>query len=234
MESHILKSKNELFGLELIFIDFRNYQNLMENYLDNVKVNFEKKHDIKSLIKSEEAQKKYGNEYLMHMVTSYCNEYERLTLQFPHDFRASFLVQIISFIEYELKAICQYHHTLHNTDFSVLDLNGNGDMAKIKKYLSKAVKLDINKLNPEWGLINKIRKLRNKLVHHQGIVSESEKDLVELNNFIQGNESIELHEVTLDKNTHRTYRISITNEYLNDKLINDAENLFKKLLNQLG
>ena len=224
-----------MFGVELVFVDYRNYQNLMEDHLaKNIKY-FEEKHNENSLAQEAKKAGEHQSEYLSHLLDMYFDEHLNLSIQYPHNFRASFLTQIFSFIEYELRAICKHHHSLNKTDFSVSDLQGASDMDKAKKYLSRAAKIEFDALNPEWSAINTVRKLRNKIVHHQGIVTTADPDWTELDMFIGHNNFIELIEVTTDNklDTIKYYNIIIKNKSLNDKLIKDTENFFIKLLTEI-
>lgn len=235
MKSKILNSKDEMFGVELVFADYKHYQNLMENHLTNTVKGFEDKHNETSI--AEEAKKAGENQsgYLSYLLDGFYDEKLNLSVLYPSNFRSSFLTQIISFIEYELNAICKHHHSINNTDFSVSDLKGASDMDRAKKYLSSAAKIDFNKLNPEWSVIYTIRKLRNILVHHQSIIDTCDQDWGELDMFIGNNNFIELVELESDNKLVKTkyYNIIITKKGLNDKLINDTEKFFIKLLTEL-
>src|SRR5438552_9646115 len=122
MKSKILKAKDKLFGVELVLVDYRNYQNLMEDHLTKTVKHFEEKHNESSLAQEAKRAGEHQSDYWSFLLDQYCDEHLNLSVQYPHNFRASFLTQLFSFIEYELLAICKHHHSLNKTDFSVSDL----------------------------------------------------------------------------------------------------------------
>jgi hypothetical protein len=234
--SKILNSENELFGLELIFVDFKNYYNLIESHITKVNKEYQAKYNNQANYKEAKKFGKFSNEYLLFLYEQYINELNNLTVQYPHNLRASFLIHIISFIEYELREICDYHHGKNNTDFRLTDLKGSSDMEKAKKYLSKAAKIDFSKLNPEWDAINTIRKIRNKIVHHNGTIKVTDADWNELEMFCKHTQLINLIEEAGSNNSQEksNFNIIIPNRELNYKLIADTESFFIKLMNEIN
>lgn len=230
MKSKILKSQDQLFGTELVFEDFRIYQNIMENYLIKAKINFEEIHNERSLIKEAKKAGEFEYEYSSYLFDQYIEENINISILYPHNFRASFLIQIIAFIEFELLTICKYHQSLHKIDFQVKDDFGNA-----KKYLTKYCEIKIDMFYPEWRIITTLRKIRHKLVHHQGIIATNDKDWSELESFIRDTDSIELIETQKDNNFDKSkyYKILIKKKSLNEKLIKESQNFFIKLLKEI-
>lgn len=221
----------KLFGIEMVFEGFRNYQTLMESFLEVEKSNLENSYNEEEIAKEAKQAGEYEEQLYMHIVSGYVERFEEISMLYPHNFRASFLIQIFSFIEYELKMICKYHHQLNKTDYSIKDLKGNSDIEKAKTYLVKSCKIDFNNLEPEWSFINQIRMIRNKLIHHQGEVIVGDVDRKPILSFLKKNDFIEtkepFEEGDIDK---KKFTILIKNRKLNEALLEKSKSFFKKLL----
>jgi hypothetical protein len=219
-----------LFGIELAFIEFRNYYQMIENSLaseaDKRISHFnEKFEDMVAGVKEEG--------YAAYLDQQFAEQVTQLSYYFPHAFRSSFLIQVFSFIEFELKEICNHHHDNQKTAISLADVKGNSDLDKAKLYLTKICRVDINDLKPEWDYLLEVRKLRNTLVHHNGVLAPDHHDRKQLIPFINQNAGIEFKEqVTARKPdlTREDLTIMITGMELNEKLLTIAEQFFKKLL----
>lgn len=76
-------------------------------------------------------------------------------------------------------------------------------MKLTKKYLKQSAGIDISNL-PEWNFINTLRKIRNKMVHHESLIELSHPDYHTLHNFSLNNFTLKSHseeeyEIVLDK-----------------------------------
>lgn len=89
---------------------------------------------------------------------------------------ASFFVQVISFIEFELKELCMFHEEQNKPLIKFSDLKGADEFEKIKKYLKGSGNIDFSLLDPEWGYIKKMKILRNRFVHHYGTIDKEDRD----------------------------------------------------------
>ncbi len=186
---------------------------------------FSDKHEIANESKKWEP---YEKEYYDHLSDQFFERHWEISELYPHNFRASFLIHIISFIEYELKKICDYYHETSKTDFSISDLKGNSEIEKAKIYLTNVCKVDFSKLNPEWNFINTCKLIRNKLIHQQGILNETDK---ELNKFIQKTTFIKIREpVSQVKMYNLSNQIIIHSKDLNNQLLKSTEDFFEKLI----
>lgn len=215
-------SESQLFGIELVFLDFKNYQNTIEKFLELEKQNLEKSYQKKISELNENNTDSWNR-----MVENFSERYNEIARIFPHNFRASFLIQIISFIEHELKEICEQYEFSNKTKYSVNDLNGNNDIEKAKKYLTKSCNVNFEKLNPEWQFILMVKRIRNKLVHHQGFVKKVEKDWELFNEF---NRKKEFLEFVPKGEFVESPRIIIRSRLLIDELLKNTKRFFKKLL----
>jgi hypothetical protein len=107
----------------------------------------------------------------------------------PHFFRVFFLTFITSFVEYELCAICNDYFVRHQPDYSFSELKENSDLEKLKKYLSKTVKIDFQELLPEWSTLRTFWKIRNLFVHHNGFITDTDQYWAEIDLFVETNKS---------------------------------------------
>jgi hypothetical protein len=237
-KSKILSSSNELFGTELIFEEFHNYLNLMEDFLSKNIKDFEEKLDKNKKNIERESRKvgEFKNDYQNHFEGMLFEQYHNIFILYPHYFRTSFLIHLISFIEFELREICYDFHYRHSTDFSINDLKGNSDFDKAKKFLTRTVNINFNQLNPEWNFINTVRKIRNKLVHHQGIICENDNDFNEIELFVDNYDFISF-DTNLFNNSSKNlkcHNLIIKKKDMNKFLLRNAEKFFIKLLERLS
>lgn len=214
--------KFHLFSVEIAFIDFRNYQKYFEQFLSKEK-------QILQLSYREQISKidADDSESYSQILENYSNKYSEIANLFPHNFRASFLIQIVAFIEHELKDICENYEFEKKTKYSIHDLKGNSDIEKAKEYLTKSCNVDFNNLNPEWQFILMAKKIRNKLIHHQGFVKKVESDWIVFNRFNKDNEYFDF---SPKGETVEMSKLIIKTRFLTDKLLNMTESFFKKLL----
>lgn len=171
-------------------------------------------------------------------IDDWYDEYYVVSNTFPYNFRASFFVQIIALIEFELKQICNHHHRICKTDVSIRDFRGNSEIEKAKDYLTKICKVDFNNLNPEWQFLQNAKELRNILIHHQGeLVLDGSRKANKIIKFIrnksymdfQPNESFEHNGETLFSNDGT---VIIDKNEANEELLQISEGFFSKLLNE--
>lgn len=112
-------------------------------------------------------------------------EYDYFRLDFIADFEDrlfdSFFVMIYSDLESKL---LQYCHDLQEKNHAVLsasDMKGN-PLEQAKTYLEKYLQMKFLFVkNREWDEIQKIRRVRNSIVHNQGVLKISNQD--DLNKF---------------------------------------------------
>lgn len=162
-------------------------------------------------------------------------EYHSVSKTFPHNFRASFFIQIIAFIEFELKEICEHHHKVCNTDFSIDDLRGSNEIEKAKLYLSNSCNVDINKLNPEWNFIQVAKEIRNLIVHQQGeLIANGSKRTKKILKFISQKDYIKLDLKKIVINGElvdgENGTINICDKKANKELLDVTKTFFTRLL----
>jgi len=211
-----------LFGLEFALADFKKYQTFIENFLEIEKNQLDESYK-KNLSELNQKDSKKINE----IAEKYYYKSGEIATLFPHNFRASFLIQIITFIEHELKLICEHYEFEKQTKYSINDLKGNNEIEKAKQYLEKTCNVNFDNLNSEWQFILKIKRIRNKLVHFQGFVKKTEKDWKIFNDF---NNKPKYFDFTPKGELVEEPKLIIKNRLLIDDLLLITEKFFKKLL----
>lgn len=216
----------QLWGIDMLFNDLKNYQALIENFLLQEKQKLEEEFEKTDF---ELESKKAGDnhrEYYNHLIDSYSERHHEIAGLFPHHFRCFFLTQAISVIESELKKVCNYHGKYKKQKFTVDDLKGSDDLEKCKDYLSHVADIDFKDLANEWQFIKNCKALRNKIVHQDGKVKIEHKALVQ---FIDQHPSISYEE---QLNSHFV-SFTIDDNTLAVDLIKNSINFFQKLIDKL-
>lgn len=219
-------SKDQLFAIDIAFYEFNAYQTMIEKFLLQEQLRLEEK------IKEFEVDKnKKLPGYSDFLLTKLIEDHVSLSNLYTHNFRASFYIQIISFIEYELRNICEYHHVIKKTDFGIEDLKGSNDIDKAKIYLSKSANIKFKNLNPEWQFIQEAKEIRNLLVHHQSRVIIKNKRNERLKSVFQEKDYFEYHKFPSENSEgFEEGHFFICKSEANRRLIDSSKIFFTKLL----
>ena len=212
---------------ELDFIDLRNYQNFMEKYLAQAKEEFE-------ISLKETNVSKDSPEYYLYVLDNITDRRTEISLIYPHNFRATFLIHIMSFIESTIRNICVNYEVNKSTETSYSAMKGSSNFIKTKEYLYKEAKINLD-TNKEWNFINTVRKIRNKLVHNQGIVCDSDNDFIEIEMFVEEYDFISFGDKLFEKSklNNHCHDLFIIKKEMNDLLINNTQIFVDNLLEQL-
>ena len=210
------------------FGKFHDYLNLMESYLQKELEKHNESFNEQELEEYSMTAGEHHREYLAYLVGEHFKETTVLGFDFPNSLRSSLVIQIFSFMEFELRNICNYHSTSTNSDFSLTNLKGNSDIDEAKKYLSKRAEIDFNQLNPEWPYINCVRTIRNLLVHHQGTINSDNSDFQKVKDFASNNE------LELRKKESGNFDLIIPNRKMPENLIANAKSFIDKILEKLN
>jgi hypothetical protein len=146
-------------------------------------------------------------------------------LMFPHYFRATFLILVLAFIEHELGAICDIHQRKHRVEYSAQELKCKSEFDKTRRYLTRAVGIDFNSLEPEWNFISVLRRIRNSLVHNQGKMQKESKNWHVVELFLKDYPVMTVEEI----GSHEV-RLVISDSKLNVALLSKAQSFFEKLI----
>lgn len=85
---------------------------------------------------------------------------------FSNRIRASFIMQMCSFVEGELNEICDRVRVISRVPIKVSDLQGS-TLSKAKKFLDAFARLDLPS-ETSWGEIQRVFEVRNVMVHEGG------------------------------------------------------------------
>jgi hypothetical protein len=161
------------------------------------------------------------------------DDYWEFQDKFPNHFRASFLSQMVSFIENNLTRLAVRYHSYTTPNFRedsnyVPELLQEKDLKKVISYLKNTAGVDAERLKTEWDLITGLKKLRNLFLHHNGVLTKRNKYYQAIITFISKNP--ELAEVYIP-HLHDKETLGITlKQDLNWKLIDLTRTFFFKLL----
>lgn len=100
-------------------------------------------------------------------------EHSYFDKEFPNIFRYSFLVACYSYLEQELIAECKVERNVKSLSLDVTDLSGKG-IIRAKNYLTKVAGVDFPDYE-SWNEITYIMKIRNFIVHRDGVLDDSKK-----------------------------------------------------------
>lgn len=171
------------------WVDFEMMQ--IYDYIDEQEHQFDSKgkdlenkfHQLQKDIK--EGKVEAPREYHSYLESSLIDEMWQIDTQFKHFFRQSIVIQLYSLLESKLKYGCDNYASQKKTDYKMRDLKGSSDMDKAKLFMTRTMGITIKDLEPEWGFIQRLRKTRNVIVHHNSELLDSHRDFKEINAFEQ-------------------------------------------------
>ncbi|WP_367769163.1 hypothetical protein AB3G33_10650 [Flavobacterium sp. WC2421] len=204
----------DLFYVELSIISFRNYILLVEKSFDEQKKNLSEKY-------AEHYKNLDNSDLFLHTTTSELLEIEQ---EFIQRFRKSIVIQIFSYLESELKSICNTHSDSTKSIYTVNDLKGNSDLDKVKKYLTKSMKIEVGKFDL-WPFINNLRILRNKIVHENSTIQINDGDLKAIKTFSNNKFLLES-----ENPNSEFYNIVFNNQDFLDECLNKIESFIQEIM----
>jgi len=204
--------------------NLRKYQDAIESFLQKEKDILDKSYN-KGLLEIKQNDKKSYNK----LAFEYYKKSGDIVKTFPNNFRSSFLIQIISFVEHELKTICSHNEIVKKTKYSIDDLKGNNDIIKAKIFLEKSCNIDFFELGKEWNFIINCKRIRNKFVHYQGLAKKNEKEWKILNDF---NNKKQYYYFSPNSDLTEESKLIIQSRRFIDNLLDVIELFFNNLLTQ--
>lgn len=131
------RAKIQLSLIEFAVTQFSKYSMEIEGYFEN---EIERIDTIFSTISVEQDGYEIRRSHPEEYVDFLSENYQEMETIFPNHFRVSFLIQIMSLFEYELKRVCNIHCVANKSKYTIGDLYGT-DLEKCKKYLEKVPQL---------------------------------------------------------------------------------------------
>ena len=125
-------------------------------------------------------------------------------------------------------------------------MKSGSEWGKKLKYLVKYARVDKTGLQKDWELLDKIRMVRNQIVHHHSKVSPAEKDWKNIRLFVKKNAMMiefkndpnaidkESGKPMYEAHPKHSFRLLVTSPDLAKLLIDTADSFFKKLLPQVS
>ena len=170
-------------------------------------------------------------EYQNHLTSSLIDDIWQIDNHFKQFFRQSIVIQLYSFLEYKLKYGCDNYARQKNTAYKMSDMKGSSDMVKAKLFMSRSMGIAVKDLDPEWSYVQRLRKTRNILVHHNGELMSTHRDFKEIKAFEQKGFKLDYKTTQhTDSNKPQRYILKFTDKaFLNNLSINIAS-----LLNKIG
>jgi hypothetical protein len=224
--------------IELEAEELVRYQQVVENFLSRKKDVISSHFDKLSDSKNED----YEEDYLSVLEDTLSEEYHRFDTNFSSSFRTSVLVLTYSFLESKLNELCD--DVCETQDSSDLKSSSNIDKSKI--YLKKTCNIDFGILSPEWEFVNKVKLLRNSIVHSSGEFKLVDESAIEQMNaaikndkilaaFVKNNSSLSVvkNVDSFIKNVPRTYKVLIIDGKLSLDFMENVSRLFQKLTREI-
>lgn len=152
--------------------DLHAYTEKIERYLEDQKHAMEEKKDSEDLSFNISLRLGYGRHIEI--------------------FTKSAIISIYTYLEFFLENFCKKVHKYNKKSISPKDLSGNG-IFRSKAYLEKILLINFSSLDSEWDEIVKLNKIRNFLIHSNGVAT-SEETKSKICEAIQGISGVELEE----------------------------------------
>lgn len=174
--------------------------------------------DVKS------GKSKIDIQYLDYVENNYYDEFGKIDYDFRQNLRRSQIIMLYSFLESKLKEGCNSYAKAHNKKNTIGNLKGQSDLDKIKLFIKRSMGIKIDDLNPEWNYLNNVRVVRNKIVHHNGLIKKSDKDFNKIEKFSKNHFDL----VLIDEPDN--YLIELNHEDFLKEVISNISKLYHNII----
>lgn len=99
--------------------------------------------------------------------------------------RKSMFLTIFAFFEGRLKNICEKIEKNNTLTKKIIDIKGRSDIEKLWKFLTTVYKIEVDKAEPYFNLIECHKFARNRIAHHEGYITENHKNRITLVNGLE-------------------------------------------------
>ncbi|WP_454724164.1 hypothetical protein [Delftia acidovorans] len=192
--------------------DLRKYTKKITSHLESDREKIESR---RALRQPETDDEKIGNDFF-HNISI------RLGYKMPVDiFTKSVIISVYTFLEFTLDDFCKTMQMCEKHSISPTDRMGKGIFGS-KRYIEKKLKVDLSNANDEWKEIIKLNKIRNFLVHSNGVARQDD---------VEGRKKIE-------KIISKTFGVELEQEHIKVSTtyiahaIDVIEKFLKKVSNQ--
>ncbi|WP_426324366.1 hypothetical protein [Pedobacter sp. R-06] len=222
----------------MFFIDLRNYEKLMEEFLMKTAVDFSA--SVEGSIDHEDR----SEEYQAFVLESLSERQYEFSVLYPHNFRSSFFIQLFSVFEHQIRKVSLQLAKSLNVEKKPLDKKGGCIVCKAREVLEKLCGIDFGALEESWKYLETMRKIRNVFVHHQGRISQRDYHWEEIKDYIaKNNDLISFKENIDEQEEGRSYydeiprhrfTILIKNSDFNRLYLDSIEAFFTAILRDSG
>lgn len=204
----------------------------LEAYKDFIDFNEKNiKKEIKKINKEfSNLQKKFENEPAKYnaamdfLEQDYIDALQKLDNEYKQNLRRSQIILLYSFLEVKLRDGCNSYASFYNKEYTVGNLRGQNDLDKIKLFIKNSMHIKINELNPEWNFLDNLRKVRNKIVHHNGSIKKTDKDYRAISQFSENR-----FQLNADKRSEN-FVIELSDNKFLKEIIENISKLYYKIL----
>jgi hypothetical protein len=211
---------------------------LRELYLKHMEAHFEEElkfidkeyNNFKLKLENNNIETDWSEEAISFFEDSFYDDLFMIRDNFRKQFRDSQIIQLYSFIEGQLMKGCNRYASLNSTANKVSDLNGYNDIDRIKKYFKETIGISTSAFSEEWSFLDKLRLVRNQIVHHSGIIDNADPEY---------NKDKKFNKIKAFSANNFTLKLTVTNsneyEIILDKkdfiplIIKNTTSLFKKI-----
>lgn len=212
MSSQSFRSMSEVF-ITLNLDSYQSYLDRIPYYLKTEQEKLEEQLEIEVKDMTQEDAQLYFEYYFeeeMHLLTNFHNT-----------FYESLYITLYSFLEKELYKICKRLQNTNTHKIKINNLAGKG-IDKYALFLSALYDIEISQFN-SWNEIKKHQKIRNYIVHNDGIYINSQNQLYPIASYFGCISRIER-----GKDISDLFEVSI-NVVTNSKLIGCIKQFFNEL-----
>ena len=141
----------------------------LERYYDDIELKFRSDKKELSQRYDDEIKNGFNDPFIKSEIDeNFSEEFYWIEEVFIRNFRYSTIVTIYSLLEISLNGICRYLFREKKLALQFDEVRGDG-IERAKLYLSKVCLLDFPEGSNEWNMMKKLNKVRNCVVHAQGI-----------------------------------------------------------------
>lgn len=229
-------------NLESYYKSIMNMLSLRKSAMINVQEDVYKQFDIEAneLANNQPDADKHEFKfaYKQHLLDTYIDDIINFDVHYPQYFRRFFLTQLYSFIESEMKFICEFINENKKYLPNMKYLSSRQKNAKVEKnsffdsyfnYLSEFENISRIDFVEELEHLDKMRAVRNCITHNMSIISKQNPNFVDIEKLSHKDTGIRLAAL---ENSADEYEIQLVDDTIIEATIKTATSFFNKLLEE--
>jgi len=160
------------------------YDLLINNSFDRMKTYVKESHDLmrfkkdQMMVNFKEELEVFPNAQGL-TTRVYAEHFENYDRQFIAILMNSAFISAYTLFEVIFEKICNFAESRYKLRLSASELSGNGIIGKSKKYIEKVAGVNLDAVGEYWKQIDTCRKLRNSIIHEQGVVKSTNNFLTQ-------------------------------------------------------